>query len=300
MPVQNKEAFMPAHKDLVGYPPVSLPRQEEIKPSRAPAVSGYSVRGGFRVKGLGFSLIIISCMFFAFLYPNPYTLNPAFATDSSPSASIQSKLKDLQAEIASRAAAIKNEVSKKLLNKAYTGIIKNKGNASLTVNLKTDDGNINVSEFTEYIIKSKTLIGDNGLKNLNVSDSIAALGDIDDKGALTAKRIIKLTKPVILKKVIHGSLVSVATASAILKTNQNDQFAIIFDKNTDYQIGKTDGNFKDITANQWIIAVVEPIAPAPTSTTENQPQTLLAKFVYIFPTTLSAKPKTSSDSSVKK
>lgn len=222
----------------------------------------------------------VLCFLFYLLFSTFY-LPTVFAQDSSPSANIQSKLKALQEEIASRAANMKNEVSKKLLNKAYIGIIKSKDSTSLTVSLRTETGNININEFTEYVIKTKTLVGDTGLKSLNVSDSIAALGDIDDNGVLTAKKIVKLAKPVVLKKVIYGSLASVATSSAVLKTAHDDQFTINFDKNTDYQLSKSDGSFSDIKINQWTIVVTE----------ETNPQPFLAKFVYIFPTTSSATKK---------
>lgn len=230
-------------------------------------------------------------IFLIFLIFNSIFLIPtALAADSSPSADIKEKLKVLQDEIASRAANIKNEVSKKLLNKAYNGIIKTKDPTKLTISLKSGTGNININEFTEYIIKSKSLVGDQGLKNLSVSDPIVALGDVDDQGVLTAKRIIKLSKPQFAKKVIHGALISVSKDSAVLKTIQGDQFSIIFDKNTDYQLGKSDSSFSDIKVNRWIIAVTE----------ETDSQTQLAKFVYIFPSSAIFKVKVSSDSSVQK
>ncbi|MDD2823368.1 MAG: hypothetical protein PHQ59_04805 [Candidatus Daviesbacteria bacterium] len=228
-------------------------------------------------------LILYFC--YLFLILNSLIFIPvAKAADSSPSASIQSKLKALQEEIASRAANIKNEVSKKLFNRAYVGTVKNKDTNSITVTLKSNSGNINTNEFTEYVIKSKTLIGSSGLKNITTSDSIAALGDIDDKGVLTAKRIIKLTKPNNPKKVIYGKLTSVATSSATLKDFQDNQFSITFDKNTDYQVEKSKGIFNDIKVNTLIIAVTE----------QTTPDTLLTKFVYILPGGLKIKNSTSS------
>jgi len=231
-------------------------------------------------------LILIFFVLLILLLSATYYLQPALAVDSSPSSDIQSKLKVLQEEIASRAANIKNEVSKKLQNKAYIGEIKSKDSISLTIGLKSETGNISLNEFTEYIIKSKTLVGDAGSKNLAVADSIVALGDVDDKGILTAKRIIKNSKPPIFKKVVHGILSSVATSSAVLKTIQNEEFTITFDKNTDYQTGKSDGSFTDIKTNILIIAVVE----------ESSTQPLLTKFVYIFPSTIRIKPKISTPS----
>lgn len=247
------------------------------------------------------------CLLFLFIM-SLIIIPSANAQDSSPSADIKEKLKALQEEIASRAAAMKNEVSKKLLNKAYIGQITVKDNSSLSVSLKLKTVSINLNEFTEYIIKSKSLTGSAGLKNLATSDSIAALGDVDDNGVLTAKRIIKLSKPLTPKKVVYGVLTSVTKDSASLKTEQNDQFLIMFDKNTDFQLGKSESSLTSVQANKWIIAVTEAV-PASTADTKistisatpnNQPQTYLAKFVYIFPTGIVVKPKTSTPSAIKK
>lgn len=229
-------------------------------------------------------IILIFCFAFYILHSTFY-IPTALAVDSSPSADIQSKLKDLQAEIASRAANMKNEVNKKLQNKAFNGILATKNTETLTINLKTGTGNININEFTEYIIKGKKLIGNDGLKNLAVADPFVALGDVDDKGVLTAKRIIKLTKPVTAKKVVYGIITETSKDKTVLKTLQGDQFSITFDKNTDYQLGKNDGSFDDVKTNQWIIAEIEGG---------------VAKFVYIFPTSITVKPKVSSPSPTKK
>ncbi|MFA5933390.1 MAG: hypothetical protein WCV81_03975 [Microgenomates group bacterium] len=247
-----------------------------------------------------FRKIIIIFVFSFFILHSSFFIPKAFAADSSPSADIKEKLKLLQEEIASRAANIKNEVSKKLLNKAYIGEITTKDTTSLTVNLKSGPGNITINEFTEYIIKSKTYTGDAGLKNLNISDFIAALGDADDKGVVTAKQIVKITKPN-PKKIVYGILITVGKDSTTLKTNQNDQFSINFDKNTDYQLNSVDSSFKEIKENRWIIVVGEEIKPvenkaSTVSATPAPPPVLLAKFVYIFPSGITPKPKASTPS----
>lgn len=210
----------------------------------------------------------------------------ALALDSSPSADIKSKLKALQEDIASRAANMKAEVTKKLQNKAYIGTVKDKNSTFLTLSTTTDIRNVNINQFTEYIIKSKTYIGDGGLKNITPDNTIAALGDIDDKGVLIAKRIVKLTSPPPKpKKIIHGIVISLSDGNLTLRNIQNEQFSIIFDKKTDYQKGKSDANFSDIKTNSWIIIV-----------TDRASETLLAKYVYIFPSALNIKPKFSTPS----
>lgn len=222
-----------------------------------------------------------------------YNLQPIYAVDSSQSASgsadIKSKLKALQEEIASRAANMKTEVAKKLQNKAYIGQIKDKNSTSITLE---NNRNVNINEFTEYVVKSKTYTGGDGFKNIALGNSIAALGDIDDKGILTAKRIIKLGAPIPpLKKIIHGIVISISGGKATLKNIQGEQYSIAFDKKTDYQMGKSDGKLDDIRMNTWLIVVAEPLTGS---------DILQAKFVYIFPYALKTKPKPSTPSATKK
>lgn len=217
---------------------------------------------------IAFSLSIFHCQL---------SISSAYATDSSesasPSAEIRAKLKSLQAEIASRAAEIKTEVTKKLQNKFYLGTIKSKDNQTLSLATITSTKNININEFTEYIIKSKSYTGSDGLKNIAIDNVVATLGDIDDKGILNAKRVIKLTTPLPTeKKVVSGLIVSTSSDSAKLQTAQKDQYQITFDKKTAYQTGKSESDFSDIKQNRRLIVVGE-----------NVGEKLLAKFVYIFP-----------------
>lgn len=201
--------------------------------------------------------------------------------------STQSALKALREELASRAAdpIIKNEVTKKLQNKAYIGTVKSKNSKFLVISVRGSDKNINVSEFTEYVIKSKKSTGDAGLKNIPVESSVVCLGDIDDRGALTAKRIIKLSSPApIFPKIINGILTSVSNGKAKLQTARNDQFLVTFDKNTEYQLGKNEGSFGDVRINKSVIVSGEGTDSA----------NLSATYVYIYPNAVVTKTKTAT------
>lgn len=237
-------------------------------------------------------IIVLGLCLLFYILNSTFYLPTASAEDSTPSTNIQSKLKALQEEIASRAANMKTEVAKKLQNKVYIGQIKDKNSTSIALSVKENSRNVNINEFTEYIIKLKNYTGDDGLKKIVLGSSIAALGDIDDKGALTAKRIVKLSAPLPTpKKIIHGIVTSLANGSIVLKTIQNDQYSISLDKKTDYQMGKSDGSSDDIKVNNWLIVVAEQ---------SNGSEIIQAKFVYIFPYTLSIKPKLSTPSATKK
>lgn len=207
---------------------------------------------------------------------------------ASPSADLKSKLQALQQEIASRAAEMKNEVSKKLQNKAYIGTVKNKNSTSLILTVYNSQKNININEYTEYVIKTKTYKGDEGLKNIPLDAAVACLGDIDDKGTLAAKRIVRLNTPLPkLQTIVHGIITSLSNGNATVQTVHNDQFLISFDKNTNYQTGKNEGIFDDIRANKWVIVSGE----------ATESGIILSNFVYIFPSALTGKIKTSTASS---
>lgn len=223
--------------------------------------------------------IIIFIMFIIFINPSSTQ-----AVDSTKSA-----FELFKEELASRAAdpIIKNEVTKKLQNKAYIGTVKSKNSNSLVLSVRGSDKNINVSEFTEYVIKSKKSTGDAGLKNISIDSAVACLGDIDDKGTLTAKRIIKLSSPVpIFPKIINGILTSISNGKANLQTSRNDQFSVTFDKNTEYQLGKNEGSFDDIRINKSVIVSGEGTDSA----------NLSATYVYIYPNTVVTKTKTATPS----
>ena len=87
------------------------------------------------------SLILVSLLI------GPTTV---FAADSTPSADVQSKLKALQNEIASKAAKLKNEISKKLQNKAYIGVVKSKSSNTLTLATRSGTKVVNTNQDTIY------------------------------------------------------------------------------------------------------------------------------------------------------
>lgn len=113
------------------------------------------------------------------------------AADSTPSADIKAKLEELKKEVASRAAKLKQEITKKLNNKAYVGNVKSISSSSLT--LASSAGpklvSINQDTFYESKVKTKTKFSQ---KSLSEEDYLAALGDVDETGVLLAKKIVLL------------------------------------------------------------------------------------------------------------
>lgn len=234
---------------------------------------------GSRVWGLGISVITI----FVFLYLIPSTLYHTFAADSTPSANqlhqsdsearVQSTLEILKTQIASRAAQIKQEINKKLQNKAYAGIVKNKSTKSITIATKSGVKIININQDSVFenrlAKKSKPLT----FKDLKEEDYIAGLGDIDDLEALTAKKIILLPNSPAQKTVYWGQVISVNETLVTIKDERSSS------SSKDSQT-KTISTKSPLKINDQIIG---------TGTLKND--ILESSFVYIYPQGKALKPK---------
>lgn len=159
-----------------------------------------------------------------FLLPVAYCLSPVYAADSTPSADIKAKLEGLKKEIASKAAKLKLEVDKKLKDKVFIGKIKNISIDTLIVDTKNGPKTISMSQ--------DTLFGsDTNLKYakklLEKDDYIAGLGDVDDTGALTAKKIVLLLTPNSkLKTYLWGQVISITDNLVTLKDRSSKNIAI--------------------------------------------------------------------------
>jgi hypothetical protein len=189
------------------------------------------------------------------------SLSPAStrAVDSTQSADFKTKLKSLQEEIASKAAQLKQEISQKLQNKAYPGFIKSKSDNSLTVTTKSGTKIVNVNEFTEYTaLLANSRQQKFSQKTLEVDDYLVALGDIDDNGVMTAKKIIRLEvlKP-LKKEIIFGQVISINSDSKAItlqnKDGQNHSYTC--NKDTVYQAGKNAADFSMIKIGRNLIIV---------------------------------------------
>lgn len=159
-----------------------------------------------------------------------------YAADSTPSADIKTKLEELKREVASRAAKLKQEVTKKLNNKAYVGNLKSISSSSLTLASVEGPKLVTINQDTVYEskIKTKTTRPSSGgktkfsQKTLSEEDYLAALGDVDETGVLTAKKIVLLTTPKEDKKTyVWGQVVSASEKLFTLKDHDEKNFAAV-------------------------------------------------------------------------
>lgn len=149
---------------------------------------------------------IMVMLFLCIIHTTNFIL-PVYAVDSTPSADIKIKLEELKKEIASKAAKLKLAISQKLTNKTYAGTIENTTETSATLITKSGAKIITVNQDTVFESRIKTK---KKFTKLSAGDYIAALGDIDDTGVLTAKKTILTPRPREQKNYLWGEIVSIS------------------------------------------------------------------------------------------
>src|SRR3989344_1068464 len=163
---------------------------------------------------IGFSVALFLILYSLFL--TPVNAQVVATKSASQSASMVQKLDALKKEIASRAAQLKTEVTKKLENKMSLGSIQsiessNKTNYQVIVKATKGNQTVKANEYT-FLQNGLSKVKKSNLvfKDLEKDDVIVALGDVDDKQNLNAKKIIRLDKyePVEVKS-IFGQVESV-------------------------------------------------------------------------------------------
>jgi len=178
----------------------------------------------FVIKSVGlvccYSLLVITL-----LITVNYELITVYAADSTPSADIQKKLDALKMEIASKAAKLKEQINKKLQNKAYVGVIKSKSATTLTLATRTGTKIVNINQDTVYeppLSKKVTL---------KEEDSVATLGDVDETGVLTAHKVVKLPITQNLPQThFWGTIISVSEDIATIRDKEGKNIAMSISK----------------------------------------------------------------------
>ena len=152
---------------------------------------------------------------------------PTFATDTSPSSDIKTKLEEFKKEIASKAAKLKQEISLKLRDKTYVGKVKTKSDNAITLATKNGPKIVNINQDSEFNsnIKGKKY----SPKLISEEDYLAALGDVDEIGVLTARKIILLpSKTSETKTFLWGQIVAISDKLATLKDKNLKNIAVSF------------------------------------------------------------------------
>lgn len=175
-------------------------------------------------------LLVISSLFIVFF------AGTAYATDSTPSSDIAARLKEFQQAAASKAAQLKELMSKKLQNKVFAGTIQSRSDDSLTLATRSGPRIVSLSQDTVFESKVK-LKQKFSSKNMSTGDYIAALGDADETGVLTAKKVILLPiKNYELKTYLWGQIISVSEDLATLRDKDFKNVAVSISKSSKFRL----------------------------------------------------------------
>lgn len=202
----------------------------------------------------------------------------ASVLSATTSPSLKQKLEELKKEVASKAAIMKLETKQKLENKVFVGTVSS--NDGQTIILSTRNGlkTVNIDEYTNFQSKIKTvkktaLIA----KNIAEGDYVATLGDVDDKGILVAKKVVKLEKIATDgAKLVLGKIESVSSPTLTLKLPTNNTLLkVITSPTTYFFIGQTEeASIQDAKTDKLLIAKGEQLRDG----------SIKARFVYFYPT----------------
>lgn len=206
---------------------------------------------------------------------------PVYAQESSPSSSLKEKLEALKKEVASKAAVLKTEVNKKLQNKAYFGSVTDIKEEEITIKTQSGEKVIKVNEYTTYQDKLSTKKGAFELKKIQEGDFISGLGDIDDKGVLIAKKIIRtkdinLTPPIIF----WGQIQSVNGATIMIKDPQEKEKSILTNSSTIFMLGNNEAGITDAKVSRFLAGVA----------TKDKEETITSRYIYLIPSIGFTKP----------
>ncbi len=171
---------------------------------------------------------------------------PTFAQEASPET--KAKIEEIKRAVASKAAELKEEVNESLQNKSFVGVVSTASTTSLTLATHSGPKIVTLNQDTIY----------EGIKKTAVKEEsyLAALGDIDDTGVLTAKKIVKLSdedkdmKDVIIGKVTNNSKDSIS----VIEKN-GTIIRVKIEKDTVLKYGSKSISLKDIRVNLDVVVI---------------------------------------------
>ncbi|MBI2022568.1 hypothetical protein HYS97_01825 [Candidatus Daviesbacteria bacterium] len=175
---------------------------------------------------------------------------------ASKSATLTEKINALIKESASKAAALKTEVHKKLENKAVAGKVSFVQGSKIILKNTKGDRTILVTEYTQYQTGNQKPSKSLSFKNVKEEDFIVALGDIDDKSNLNAKKIVFLDNYKTQEKfAVWGQVQSVVGNVLNLKDKNGKPQKVILRPGTEIRLGNEEASRLDLKPNSQVIAV---------------------------------------------
>lgn len=203
---------------------------------------------------------------------------PVSAQESSESATLMQKLNALKQDIASKAAEIKNEVNKKVQNKAIIGSILLIDDTEMTIQTLNSTKTIKYDEFTEIIgAKGKEI----KVETLEVDDRVAALGDVDDKNNLVAQRLVYLDNFASNSaQLVYGQIQKSTGNTITIQTKDGQTKNLTTNSQTNFFLGNNEASILDAKVEQNLL----------TRATLQKDGSLKARFIYFIPSMGFTKP----------
>ncbi len=203
-------------------------------------------------------------------------------SESTSSSSLATKLNALKEEIASKAAQIKQNVTKKIQNKAFFGIVSDINENTLSLETISGKKIVLTNEYTEYSSKLSTK-KKISLETIQESDALAALGDMDDKNNLVAKKIIILPKVATdSAKLTWGQIQSLSGSTIIIKDRDNQTKNIKTSFATNFFLGPSEASLTDAKKGKYLVAKGVP---------QGNGTTINSNYIFFIPSTGFVKPE---------
>lgn len=219
-----------------------------------------------------FSLLLIS--------HQSLIVNHAYSAEATPS-SIQAKLDELKKEIASKAASLKNNVNKKIQNKAYLGVIIENNTSSIKIVSIKGDRTININEYTLFQDTGKGAKKNLTIKDIAKDNTVVVLGDVDDRGVMTAKKVIRIPKrEKVEPKFLWGQIQQVSNGTIKILNKDNKALNIPTTGNTLFKLGQEESSLADAKVKKFLVAHMTGKEGAET-----------AKYIYYIPSVGFIKPE---------
>jgi hypothetical protein len=206
---------------------------------------------------LSLGLILNSQFLILPAYAQQATSSAESEAKETTSSGILTKIEDLKKEIASRAADLKSEIDKRTQNKALIGRANVITTDSMTLETKNGSKTIRLNEYTLYQNTSSQKTKKTFTKDaIKTDDQIVCLGDIDEKGIMTAKKVVKVD-PIITKKrnFILGTINTNDSKSITLQLKDSSLKTIPIDPKLVVRNGKDEGILGDIKQGKKAIVL---------------------------------------------
>ena len=194
---------------------------------------------------------------------------------------VDQKLEELKRDIASKAAQLKSEVNKRIGNKALLGTVTVTSTDRLTIDSKNGSKTIKTNEYTLYQNDSKQKTKKAySFDQIQTGDTLVSIGDIDETGALLAKKVVRVDPP--QKKAysyLSGQIGSVTNLAFVLELRGKPIADVSYTGKTFIQNGKAEGTSSDIKPGRRAVVILSSGTEASQSA-----------FIYLPPETSVIKP----------